>query len=262
MKFPSPTPTPFVTTLKRVIEKFEPNMPCDFDTSILAQLRSLKEDSRIACQAGSLTATLNLPKDCARALCQEFGVNSQGAIVFAQAILEAGGMSTDLVACVLRVVYSVPKPLPSLLATDFGVFVTLYQTPPMVHDKNISVCKALNACLVSLRDNIWNLQGRLMVLCLSKDHHIFLSKLVPGDGFADDSTRNALMLKLRQVPNLKVIHSVPHDDISVAVADNGVNIILLACFNREVHLNSMENICSSFEALGIPNKEIFRLMVS
>ena len=173
----------------------------------------------------------------------------------AHSILKVKQHSTDIVTTVLRVDVSphfssfevlpaIRNPLPTEL------LVRVYSSANLGRAKGRTTCIAVSKCINFMRDRVWRVNGRVMVLCVSREEEIFFPGVISGIESWHDHLRCSLTAKLKRVARVSSLFA---DDNTLCgrTLSPGFNLFFVISFTRQVHSRAVDEMLRCCKNMGI-----------
>jgi len=200
----------------------------------------------LAIEIQSLSAIFeNVPISLAQQFATHLEKDLSLAKDVAHCILHVAGAPIELVSAVLRVkatshcksytvIKQVRNPIPTHLVVSVFAAVNLGTA------QGRTTCVAVSKCIRLMRDRVWKLHGRVMVLCVSAHDDIVFSKVIPGSSPKVVQLRNKLTARLLSLPQIERMFI--DDDTLSGERNMSDTYFFVISFARAVHNHAVDEL--------------------
>lgn len=177
----------------------------------------------------------------------------------AHCILGAAEAPTELVTAVLRVRASPHFHSFTVIKKDINpspsqLVVRVYFAHDMGSAKGRATCVAVSKCVRLMRDRVWRVKGRVMVLCVSSEEEIIFSKVIPGMSGQVINLRSRLASKLKSVPRILPLFA-DDDTLCGKNVTTAANLFFVISFTREVHYFAVDELLACCKNMNVKIQE-------
>lgn len=135
------------------------------------------------------------------------------------------------------------------------VFLSVLRITGVTPNKAKQTCIALSKCITLTRDMLWDLRGRVMVLCVAAKHSIDLRGVIPGPSATSQQIRQRLYQSLAADTVLADLFSLTPEDIVLKkgkeVEFDGDHAFFIFSFGEELHLKTLPEVKYCLRNIGI-----------
>lgn len=227
----------------------------------------------VACQVNSLSAMIeNLHPSTAKKIANLLDANPGVSLLFAHSVLHALNKPTNLVSTVLKVTTApismfrarLRGQTPDVSAVYLRVYRVNVRNNCNITDKSDAVpvrvlCSAASKTLRTMRNCVWGMSERIMVLAVTKDDFIHLPGVFKGGSSVTAAKYGNFVKELKALD--KVGPLISTDSIGpLAVPET---LIFLFSFDRDLHELAVSELELFFKKVDLPyslfagNHELF-----
>ena len=134
------------------------------------------------------------------------------------------------------------------------LFVRIYHANNLGRVQGRATCVAVSKCVRLMRDRVWRVTGRVMVLCVSKEDEVIFSKVIPGSSNWVKHLRYQLTTKLMSEPRVRPLFD-GEDTLSGVALAPGSNLFFVISFTREVHSRAVNEMLLCCNNMGVEVQE-------
>ena len=140
-------------------------------------------------------------------------------------------------------------------------FVSVFRTCSISRERSAAMAKSISKCLVNMRDQLWALHERIIVLCVSNQHFIDLGEVAPESMPFFEDRREALSQSMRNNATLLPLFIHGPDDILGPVLDD-LHLFFLFSFGRQLHFCALPEMRKCFARMGCAISEYANIVAN